>query len=155
MLEEKIYNDYLIALKERNKHRLGFLSFIRSELKNSAFNLRKDKLEDAEVLAVLAKQKKRLNESRESIVASGRSDMLSDIDKELAIVDEYLPQPLADNEISSIVDKIIEQTSASSMKDMGKVMKEVLAQTGARADSKIVSDLVKNKLTLVSKPPAQ
>ncbi|MCX5657155.1 MAG: GatB/YqeY domain-containing protein, partial [Candidatus Omnitrophica bacterium] len=105
MLEEKIYKDYLSALKERDKHRINFLSFIRSELKNQAFNLKKDKLEDAEALVVLSKQKKRLDESRESMASSGRSDLLGDIDKELSLINEYLPVPLDNNEVVTIVER--------------------------------------------------
>lgn len=152
MLEEKIYKDYLSALKERNKHRINFLSFIRSELKNQAFNLKKDKLEDAEALAVLSKQKKRLDESRESMASSNRADLLGDIDKEIILINEYLPRPLDNNEVIMIVEKIIKEASASSMKDMGRVMKEAMAEIGVRADSKTVSDLVRNKLTLLSNP---
>ncbi len=146
MLEEKIYEDYLKALKERDKHRTDFLSFIRAELKNSAIELRKEKLEDNEVLSVLNKQRKRLEETKQDISTSGRADLIESADKELSLLHQYLPQPLTEKELSEIIERVISQTGAASIKDMGKVMKDVLAQTGVRADSKKVSDLARNKL---------
>ena len=146
MLEEKIYQDYLGALKERNRQKIDFLSFVRAQLKNAAIELKKKKLDDNEVLTVLKKQKKRLAESKESIVSSQRSDLIEDLERELAILDGYLPKPLEESELLAIIDQVIAHLSASSMKEMGKVMKEVLAQAGVRADSRKVSELVKEKL---------
>lgn len=146
-LEEKIYKDYVEALKARNKPKSDFLSFIRAELKNSAIELKKDKLEDAEVLNSLKKQKKRLEESLEMMQKSQREDVLSGIKAELAILDGYLPRQLSEAELTSLVDETIKETGASSIKDMGRVMKEVLAKAGASADSKKVSETVKAKLT--------
>ena len=147
MLEEKIYKDYVEALKAKNKHKTEFLSLIRAELKNQAINLKKEKLEDDETMAVLKKQQKRLQDAKESIASSNREDLIADIEKELAIVSEYLPQPISEEELAKIVDEVITQTEASSMKDMGRVMKEVLAKVGVGADSKTVSQLVKTRLS--------
>lgn len=146
MLEEKIYQDYLAALKARDRHKIDFLSFIRAELKNACLDLRKDKLDDNEVLVVMHKQKKRLEETRQSISSTTRTDLLENTEKELALLNEYLPRPLEESELLEIITQTISEVGASSMKDMGKVMKEVLAKVGLRADSKKVSDLVRNKL---------
>ena len=147
MLEEKIYQDYVEALKAKNKSKTDFLSLIRAELKNQAIDLKKEKLEDPEVLAVLKKQQKRLQDTKESISSSQRQDLLEDVERELAILNEYLPPALSEEELSKIIDEVIAETGASTMKDMGRVMKEVLARVGAQADSKKVSQLVKNKLS--------
>jgi uncharacterized protein YqeY len=147
MLEDKIYKDYVEALKNRNRDKSDFLSFVRSELKNSAINLRKDKLEDNETLDILKRIKKRLEEAKESVGSSGRTDFLEKTEKEIGILNEYLPKPLEENEILAIIERVISDVGASSLKDMGKVMKEVMAQVGAKADSKAVSDLVKRKLS--------
>lgn len=147
MLEERVYKDYLEAFKGKNKQRAGFLSFIRAELKNSAINLRKDKLDDNEVLSVLKKQKKRLEETKQSIISSERFELLENTEKELAVLEEYLPKPLTEDELSDAVDRGISKAGATSMKDMGKVMKEVLAEAGVRVDAKKVSELVRNKLS--------
>ncbi|MCM8779135.1 MAG: GatB/YqeY domain-containing protein [Candidatus Omnitrophica bacterium] len=150
MLEEKIYQDYLQALKIREKEKIDFLSFIRSELKNFAIQLRKDKLNDEEVLTVLHKQKKRLEETKESIRDSGRPDILDKIKREEELLNTYLPQALSEDELLEIIERKILETKATSLKDMGKVMKEVLAEVGVRAEAKKVSELVKYKLTISS-----
>lgn len=148
-LEEKIYQDYVSALKSRDKPRVDFLSFIRAELKNYAIDLKKKQLDDSEVLIVLKKQKKRPLDSKDSFSSSGRADLLLALEKESALLDSYLPQPLADNELIQIIETVISQTQASSLKDMGMVMKEVIGQVGVRADSAKVSQIVKSKLSQV------
>lgn len=145
-LEERIYQDYVEALKAKDRAKTDFLSFIRAELKNAAIDLRKKKLDDGEVIAVLKKQKKRLQDTRESVVASKREELLKDVDRELALLNGYLPPPLAENELIDIINQVISEVNATSMKDMGRLMKEVLAKTGGRADSRHVSELVRNKL---------
>jgi len=146
MLEDKIYQDYTQALKSRDRSKIDFLSLIRADIKNQAINLKKEKLEDGEVLAVLKKTQKKLQDAKEIIAKSGRTDLVEDLKKELAILTEYLPKPLEEAKILEIVSAVINELSASSIKDMGKVMKEVLARVGVRADSRKVSNLVKEKL---------
>jgi len=146
-LEDKIYKDYVEALKARNKQKSDFLSFIRAELKNSAIEFKKDKLDDNEVLNAIKKQKKRLEESYEMMQKSQRADILDGLKVELSILDEYLPRQLSDAELSGLVEQTIKDMGASSIKDMGRVMKEILAKAGASADSKKVSEIVKAKLT--------
>ena len=148
MLEDKIYQDYTQALRAKDRQRRDFLSLIRADIKNQAINLKKDKLEDDEVLAVLKKAQKKLQDAKESITKSGRTDLIQGLEKELVILSEYLPKPLEEAQILEIVSAVINELSASSIKDMGKVMKEVLARVGVRADSKKVSNLVKEKLSL-------
>jgi uncharacterized protein YqeY len=147
MLEEKIHNDYIAALKNKDKHKSSFLSFIRADLKNKAIDLKKEKLDDEEVLLVLQKQKKRLEDTKESIERSGRTELLEEVNREFSILSEYLPKALSESELIAIIDEVITSTNASSMKDMGAVMKEVRTRVGARAEAKKVSELVKQKLT--------
>jgi hypothetical protein len=146
MLEDKIYKDYVEALKAKNRAKSDFLSFVRAEIKNNAITLKKDKLEDTEVLAVLKKQKKQLEEAKETIKDSQRQEEVKNLQNELAILDEYLPKQLSESELTLIIEQVIKETNASAIKDMGRVMKEVLAKVGAAADSKKVSDIVKAKL---------
>ncbi len=147
-LEEKIYKDYVDALKAKNRARSDFLSFIRAELKNNAIAARKDKLEDDEAMNALKKQKKRLEETKEMIAQSGKADMIEATNREIAILDEYLPKQLGDDELTVIIEQIMKEQGASSIKDMGRVMKEVIAKVGAQADSKKISDIVKRKLSV-------
>lgn len=147
MLEDKIYNDYVQALKSKEKNKTVFLSLLRSEFKNQAIELKKDKLSDPEALIVLKKQQKYLLDAKESIIASKRSDLIENLENELKILNSYLPEPLSDSKVLEIIDEVIASTGACSIKDMGKVMKEILEKVGVSADSKKVSSLVKEKLT--------
>ncbi|MFA6281522.1 MAG: GatB/YqeY domain-containing protein [Candidatus Omnitrophota bacterium] len=147
MLEDKLYKDYVEAMKAKNRQKSDFLSFVRAELKNTAINLKKDKLDDAEVLNVIKKQKKQLEEAKETIKDGQREETRQALIKEIAILEEYLPKQLSESELTSVIEQVIKDTGAASMKDMGKVMKEVVAKVGAAADSKKISDIVKAKLT--------
>ncbi|UCD15282.1 MAG: GatB/YqeY domain-containing protein [Candidatus Omnitrophota bacterium] len=147
MLEDKIYKDYVEALKSKDRHRVDFLSFVRAGLKNYAIQLKKDKLDDQEVIKVLKGQQKRLADSKESIVSSGRKELLKNLETELAILSEYLPQPMDESQLARIIDEVIESSGASSMKDMGKVMKAVLEKVGAAADNRKISEIIKTKLS--------
>ena len=147
MLEERIYKDYVEALKSRDKQKADFLSFIRAQIKNRAISLRKEKLDDREIIGVLDKQRKQLEEAKESVSSSGRQDLIDNIDKELAIVKGYLPEPLSEEEILRIVDDVISQLNVTSIKEMGRVMKEVISRTSFRADTRKISEIVRRKLT--------
>ncbi len=155
MLEEKIYQDYTAALKAKDKVKTDFLSFIRAELKNQAIALRKNKLLDSEALAVLKKQQKRLLDSKDSIIASGRADLIQNIEREFTLLAQYLPKPLSDAELTGIINKALASLESPSMKDMGKMMKEVLAEAGIRADAKKVSAILKTKLAGGAKNPPE
>jgi hypothetical protein len=147
LLEEKIYKDYVQSLKSHHKEKTDFLSFLRAELKNTAIEFKKNNLNDSEALAVLGKIKKRLEEAKESVSSSAKTEFLEKTEKELAILNGYLPKPLEESELLIIIDEAVLSVGASSLKDMGRVMKEVLAKVGVRADAKKVSDLVKRKLS--------
>lgn len=148
-LEEKIYKDYIEVFRAREREKADFLSFVRAEVKNYAIDAKKNALEDNEVLVILQKIKKRLEEAKESVAAqtAGKKDFLEKTEKEIAILSAYLPKALSEEELKAIVNEAVVNAGAGSMKDMGKVMKEVLAKVGVQADSKTVSDLVKQKLS--------
>lgn len=147
MLEDKIYKDYVSALKAKDKAISGFLSYIRAELKNAAINSKKDKIDDNEVISILKKQKKRLEESIEAMINNAKPEVLDGLKAEIALLDQYLPKPLESEELDQLILSVIAQTQAVSMKDMGRVMKEVSLRAGARADAKMVSQIVKTKLS--------
>ena len=147
LLEDKIYKDYVDALKARDKPRADFLSFIRAELKNKAISLKKERLDDAEVVGVLNKQKKHLEETKDSISSSSRKELIDSVNNELAVLEKYLPESLDDESVAKIIEESILEVGAASIKDMGKVMKQVLARTSGRADSRKISEIVKQKLS--------
>lgn len=147
MIFDQIYNDYITARKEKNQKKSQFLGYIRSELIKQAKELKHDKIDDPEVLKILKKQEKKLKESLESTKKSGREDILKDLKIELEILSGYLPKPLSPEKVANIIDETISDLSASSMSDMGKVMKQVLEKIGTQADPRQISKIVQEKLS--------
>ena len=147
MLEDRIYQDYVAAMKAQDKPKIEFLSFIRAAFRNAAIDLKTKKLEDKDALAVLQKQQKRLMDTKESLKASNRPDLIAANEKELSWLSAYLPKGLSPEELAAVVSETITALGATSMKDMGRVMKELSAKIAGRADSKTVSELVKSKLS--------
>lgn len=147
MLEEKIFNDYKDAMKARDSLKSSVLSCLRAEIMNTALAKKKKNLDDNEVLAVIKKQVKQHQDSIEQFNKGGRADLVEKESKELKILEAYLPAQVSLDELKKIVDEIIALTGASSLKDMGKVMKEASSRLGGSADSRAISELVKEKLS--------
>ncbi|MBN2058614.1 MAG: GatB/YqeY domain-containing protein [Candidatus Saganbacteria bacterium] len=141
-LFNKLNEELKAALKSKNELRLSVLRMMKSKV--LYVNARGD-LPEAEVVKILTKYSKEVKESIEEFKKVGRTDDAARSEKELVIVQEFLPKELSIDEIKKLVQAAIEQTGAASMKDMGKVMKAVLdSQPGI--DGKIVSQLVREVL---------
>lgn len=147
MLDEKILNDYKEAMKNRDTIRSSVLSFLRAELMNVSVAKKKKSLDDNEIISVIRKQIKSHQDSIEQFKKGNRQDLVDKETKELEILKNYLPPELSSEDIKKIIDEVVSTTGASEMKDMGKVMKEVVAKVGNQADGKVVSDLVKTRLS--------
>lgn len=147
MLEEKILNDYKEAMKERDNLKSSVISFLRAEMINLATAKKKNVLDDAEVISVIKKQIKQRKDSIEQFAKGGRQEMADKEEKEMAILKSYLPPELSYEQIMKIVEEVMVETGALGIKDMGKVMKEVNAKIGSQADGKVISDIVRNKLS--------
>ncbi|MCM8787472.1 MAG: GatB/YqeY domain-containing protein [Candidatus Omnitrophica bacterium] len=145
-LEEKIYKDYVEALKKGEKEKVAFLSFIRAELKNYALKINKNTLDESQIIGQLKKLKKQLQDAKELAATAKNSDFIFRTEREIEILNQYLPKELSEDEVLSIVKDTITEVSATSIKDMGRVMKAVLEKINNRADAKFVSDLVKKQL---------
>ena len=146
MLEEKILNDYRGAMKSRETLRSSTLAFLRAEMINLAIAKKKKVLDDNDVIAVIKKQIKQRQDSIEQFSKGNRQDLADKESKELEILKAYLPPELPAEEIKKIIEEAVALTAAQGMKDMGKVMKEVGAKIAGRADGKLVSDLVRERL---------
>ena len=146
MLEKKIQDDYLQAMKSRDKLRSSVLSFLRAELLNVQVAKNKTELDDAEVIAVIKKQAKQRQDSIEQFTRGGRTEMAGKEQQELGILKSYLPAELPAEDLRKIVEEAVSETGARGQKDMGKVMKEVMARVAGKADGKLVSELVKQRL---------
>lgn len=147
MLEEKILNDYKEAMKAQDKIKSSTLSFLRAELMNTAFAKKKKALDDDEVITVIKKQIKQHQDSIDQFTKGNRPELAAKEEAESKVLKSYLPPQLSDEEIKKIIEEAVTSLGASGMKDMGKVMKEVSAKVGQSADGKLVSDLVRARLS--------
>ena len=147
MLEEKILNDYRGSMKSRDALKSSTLSFLRAEMINLAIAKKKKVLDDNDTIAVIKKQIKQRQDSIEQFSKGNRQDLADKESKELEILKAYLPPELPAEEIKKIIEEAIVTTGAQDMKDMGKVMKEAGAKIAGRADGKLVSDLVRERLS--------
>lgn len=134
------------AMRAKDKARLGAIRLMQAEFKRIEVDERIE-IDDARVLAVLDKMVKQRRDSINQYEAAGRQE-LADVEiAEIAVIQDFLPAALSDEEISAMVQAAVEQTGASSMADMGKVMSIIKPQIQGRADAGAVSGLVKAALT--------
>jgi uncharacterized protein YqeY len=134
------------ALKSGDKERVTALRMVVCELQNEAKRTQCELDEGAE-LAVLRRELKRRQESIEAFQAGGRDDLADHERVAVGIIEEILPQQMDETELSALVDKVIAETGATSVKEMGKVMAGVMAAGGVRVDGKTASRLVKERLS--------
>lgn len=144
-LGDRLKADMIKAMKAREKERLAVLRMLISRLKDAEISKR-DVLSAEEELRLIATYAKQREEGLVEARKAGREDLADKEQFELDLVRGYLPQPLSDEELGEFIDEVIAETGASSMKDMGAVMKTVLARAAGRADGGKVSALVKARL---------
>ncbi|MQA05773.1 MAG: GatB/YqeY domain-containing protein [Streptosporangiales bacterium] len=147
-LKEQLQQDLTAAIKARDEVsrstiRMALTAVNTEEVAGAASR----SLTDDEVLAVLAAEAKRRRESADVYTQNGRVELAERELVELEVLERYLPKQLGDDELGAVIDEVIAETGADSPKQMGAVMKAVLAKVGNQADGKRVSALVKAKLT--------
>jgi len=146
MLQRRIGADYIQAMKDKDSLKSATLNFLRAQIKNAVIEKRSEDLADAEVIAIIKKQIKQRQDSIEQYTKGGRAELAEKEKREMEVLQSYLPAALSGEELRQIVDEIIKETQAQSLKDMGMVMKMVLTKAGGRADNRQVSQLVKEAL---------
>lgn len=143
--QKKIEQDLKTAIKSGDEVKKRTLRMVLSSIKLAEID-RGHPLSDEEVLAVLQKEIKSLRETISDAEKASRADLIEDTEPEIHILEEYLPQPLSDQQIEEIVTQAIDQVGAASIQDMGKVMKIVMPQVQGRAEGSRVSAVVRAKL---------
>ncbi len=142
----KINEDLKNAIKDADKFKLSVLRMLKSALQLESINKKHD-LTDDEVLSVIKKQVKQRNDSISEFKKYDKLDKVEDLEKEIAILDEYLPEEISEEEINKILDQVFTSVNPTSMKDMGMVMKEVQnLLNGKNADMSLVSKLIRERL---------
>jgi uncharacterized protein YqeY len=145
-LEERLVEEMKQAMKSNDKGKLSTIRMIRSTVQNKAIELRKP-LDDDGILRVIQGMVKKSEESIEQFKAGGRMDLVEKEMKEIETMKSFLPQPLSREEVLKIIDQTIEETKASSLKDLGKVMKSIMPKLGGKVDGTLVNQLVKERLS--------
>jgi uncharacterized protein YqeY len=147
MLKEQISKDYTEALKSRDERKLSALRLLRAEIKKREVSGQKKELTEVEVREAISTLVKQRRESIRLFREGQRQDLVEKEEAELQILQGYLPQPLSQSAIEGIIDQVLVESQATGMKDQGKVMKAVMAQISGRAEGKMVSEIVKQKLS--------
>jgi uncharacterized protein len=133
------------AMVDRDGHRRDTLRLILSSLRSAEKELQRP-LHDDEELQVLQRERKRRTEAAEAFRAGGREEQAESEERELEVLEEFMPEPLSEDELEEIVDDAIAEVGATSMRDIGRVMADVMPQVAGRADGSAVSQLVREKL---------
>lgn len=147
MIEEKILSDYKEAMKSRDSLKSTTLSFLRAKFSYEAIEKKKDHLDDSECLAVIKRIIKQHQDSIDQFTKGSRLDLAEKEKREMEVLKVYLPPEMPAEEIKKLIEEAVSSTGAQGMKDMGKVIKEVKSKAGDSADGKVVSDLVKERLS--------
>ncbi len=145
-LKKQIQDAVISAMKAGEKKRLAIIRLITSSMKQIEVDERIE-LDDQRIIVILDKMVKQRRESISQFKAAGRDDLVKQENFEIDIIQEFLPQALGEEEVNDIVNQAIEQTGASSIKDMGKVMGLVKPQIVGRADMGEVSGRIKSLLS--------
>lgn len=145
MWKERLLEDLKAAMKDKNVVKKNTVQMVRAAI----LQVEKDKqieLNDDQILEVIAKEFKKRNDSLADYEKSGREDLISQIKEEMAVLEGYLPKKLSEEELTEKVKEIIAEVGATSMKDMGMVMKTAKERLGVTADGKMINEIVKKIL---------
>lgn len=133
------------AMRERDEARRDTLRLILSSLQGAEKELQRPLTEDEE-LQVLQRERKKRIEAAEAFRTGGRDEQADKEEAELEVLEEFMPEPLSEDELEEIVDNVIAEVGATSMREIGRVMADVMPQVAGRADGSAVSQLVREKL---------
>ncbi len=145
MLKEKLMSDLKNSMKQGLTIRKNTVQMVRAAI----LQVEKDKkieLNDDQILEVIAKEFKKRNDSLADYEKSGREDLIAQIKEEMAVLEEYLPKKLSEEELTEKVKEIISEVGATSMKEMGIIMKTAKERLGVTADGKMINEIVKKLL---------
>jgi uncharacterized protein YqeY len=144
-LIDRLDRELKTAMRSKEAERRDALRLILNALRSATKELQRD-LNEQEELQVLQRERKRRVEAAEAFRAGGREEQAAAEERELAVLEEFMPSPLDEEELEEIVDDVIAEVGATSMRDFGRVMADVMPQVSGRADGAAVSQLVREKL---------
>ncbi|AIZ60862.1 MULTISPECIES: GatB/YqeY domain-containing protein [Bacillus] len=146
-LLEQLNSDMKLMMKNREKDKLVVIRMVKASLQNEAIKLKKDSLTGDEELTVLSREIKQRKDSLHEFSKANRLDLVDKVQKEIDILDVYLPEQLSEEELQTIVKETITETGASSKADMGKVMSAIMPKVKGKADGAVINRLVSEQLS--------
>ena len=144
-LFDTIQSDMYAAMKSGDKHKTGTLRVALSTLKDKKIEKRED-LTEVEAIKIIQNLVKQRKEAADIYKENGRNDLMENENAELEILNAYLPQMMSEDDLRILVKKVVEDTGASSLSDIGKVMPEVMKQSAGKADGKMAQSIVRELL---------
>lgn len=147
MLKEKVIQDMQNSLKKGDKIRLSTMRLLLSEIKNLEKEKRISDLSDDDVLSVVRREIKRRDQALEEFRKAERKDLVDKEEKERQILEEYLPAQLSQEELDAMVRRVIQETGATTSREMGKVMSRMMQEVKGKADGKRVRQTVESLLS--------
>jgi uncharacterized protein len=141
----RIEDELKSAMRARDQGRTNVLRLTLASLRAAEKEVQRPLKEDEE-LHVLQRERKRRVEAAEAFRGGGREEQAVKEERELAVIEEFMPEPIGEAELERIIDDAIAETSATSLRDLGRVMADVMPQVAGRADGSVVSQLVREKL---------
>ena len=146
-IRDQLMADVKDAMRAKDQLKLNTLRFLQAAVKNREIELRPNPINSDEVMSVIKKLVKQRKESIEQYQAGNRQDLADQEAAELKVLEAYLPAQMGKEQVEKVVTEVIAALGAKTVKDMGPVMKEVIARTAGTADNKTVSEVIKSKLT--------
>jgi len=145
-LKATIENEMVLAAKAKDKLKLSALRMIKNALHNKEIDMKRE-LGEPEILQVLSSLGKQRQDSIEQFRKGGRTDLVEKEEAELKIIQGFMPEQMSEKDIAEVIEQAVAEVGASGVKDMGKVMKALMPKVAGKADGKLVSELVKKRLS--------
>lgn len=151
-IRSRLEEDMKEALRQKDRDRLSAIRMIRAAIQNADIDAGRS-LDDQEVMEVLARELKMRRESLAEFQRAGRTDQAAQLERQIQVVQEYLPEPLSEEEIAQLARRVMAEVGAAGPQDMGKVMGKIMPLVRGRADGNVVSRIVRGELT-GDRPPS-
>lgn len=145
-LLERLNQDMKQAMRDKDKDTLNVIRMVKAAIQNESIKLGNDTLSEEEELTILSREVKQRRDSLQEFKAAGRDDLVTKLEKELEILQVYMPKQLTSGELEAIIEATVQEVNATSKKDMGKVMSAVMPKVKGKADGSHIKELVQQKL---------
>ena len=145
-IKEQLINDLKSAMKQQDKIRMKVIRMVLSSIKLAEVE-KGEELDSLRLLAILQKEVKTREETIAEAEKAGRPEMISELEQEIDVIKGYLPKEMDDDELETIIDQVISELNANSIKQMGQVIKEVISRVAGRAANDRISMIVKTRLS--------